>query len=1074
MTKIDRLLRILLVEDSEDDALLILRYLRRGGYQILFERVENRTAMQEALQRLNDLPDRPYWDIILADYFLPEFSATEALELLQQTGFDIPFIIVSGEIGEPAAVAAMKAGAHDYIIKGHLARLLPAVERECKEAAGRRERQSLERQARLLRSLIVAISETSNFSEALQVAISQVCELTGWHYGEAWIPNAEGSSLIACSAWYGENDPQIAQFHADSKALTFQPHQDIVGRIWQTQQAEWHQDISLLAPEVSGRSLKARQCGLRATLGVPILADGSEVHPTRQVLAVLVFFMFEARPADSSLVQLIGAVATQLGSVMQRKQAEEALRTQEHWLKTLINAVPELVSLQDDRGRWLVANDYTLKLLGLEEGQYQGLTHLQLAEQAKACQQTFLALDASDRQTWELRSLYKYEEAIAHPDGTSQLFDFTKVPLFNADGSRQGLVVVGRDITERKAMEEALRRAEAQYRNIFENAVEGIFQTTPEGYFLKANPALARICGYDSPEALIASITDIGQQLYVNPKRRAEFISAIQESDSVTNFEAMIYRRDPQSGAGDRQNVVWIVENARTVRDEQGNVLYYEGFVRDITERRMAEEKLRYYAFYDPLTGLPNRTLFLEELQQLLDSARAIASRRDSPIETLSQRCPTPVNSRPQFALLFLEISNYKVIKYSLGHLVADRLLSFIGQRLSDFIEQNPDCLHSSYLLARIGGDDFAILLKQVDAPETAIQLAQTLQALLKHPFQIEGREVFITAHLGIAFEQSDPFVQWNRPEDYLRAADTAMHHAKASGKGGYAVFTPSMHTGALWRLQLETDLRRSLDALLAQPQAESEFILHYQPIVLLATGQIVGFEALVRWKHPLRGLISPIEFIPLAEETGLIVPLSHWILWEACRQLKQWQYQGYTNLNLPQTPSLMMSVNLSGIQLDQGDLVESIDRILAETDLEGHCLKLEITESAIMATAVSTLSRLEQLKQRGIQLCIDDFGTGYSSLSRLHKLPIDTLKIDRSFVSGIEVEQNSCKLLATIVTLAESLGLDVIAEGVETPEQVNRLMALPGECKYGQGYLFSKPVDAIQAQKLLQQYQQA
>ncbi|NES98709.1 MAG: EAL domain-containing protein, partial [Desertifilum sp. SIO1I2] len=209
-------------------------------------------------------------------------------------------------------------------------------------------------------------------------------------------------------------------------------------------------------------------------------------------------------------------------------------------------------------------------------------------------------------------------------------------------------------------------------------------------------------------------------------------------------------------------------------------------------------------------------------------------------------------------------------------------------------------------------------------------------------------------------------------------------------------------------------------------------------------------------------------------QNNRLIVPLSHWILWEACRQLKHWQYQGYANLNLPQIPALMMSVNLSGIQLDQDDLVECIDRILAETGLEGHCLKLEITESAIMATAVSTLSRLEQLKERGIQLCIDDFGTGYSSLSRLHKLPIDTLKIDRSFVSGIEVEQNSCKLLATIVTLAESLGLDVIAEGVETPEQVNRLMALPGECKYGQGYLFSKPVDALQAQKLLQQYQRA
>jgi diguanylate cyclase (GGDEF)-like protein len=441
----------------------------------------------------------------------------------------------------------------------------------------------------------------------------------------------------------------------------------------------------------------------------------------------------------------------------------------------------------------------------------------------------------------------------------------------------------------------------------------------------------------------------------------------------------------------------------------------------DITPRKMAEEQLLHDAFHDSLTDLPNRALFMDRLRRAIHRTKRQANYR--------------------FAVLFLDLDGFKVVNDSLGHATGDQLLIAIGRRLELGMRRGDT-------LTRLGGDEFAILADDIRDLGDAILLAERVRLDLKAPFNLGGHEVFATASVGIALGSKDR----ERPEDLLRDADTAMYRAKAQGKERFVVFDQAMHTSVVERLRLETDLRRAID--------RGEFAVHYQPIVALRTGRIAGFEALVRWEHPERGMIAPSVFIPVAEETGLILPLGLWVLRAACRQLRTWQE------GAPELSSLMISVNLSSKQLMQPDLVEQVDQVLRETGLAPEHLKLEITESVIMEHPPSANEVLGRLKDRGIQLSLDDFGTGYSSLSYLHRFPIDTLKVDRSFVNRIDAEDGDPVIVQTIVALAHNLGMQVIAEGVETEEQVNRLKAMG--CEYGQGYFFARPVDGDSAGALL------
>jgi diguanylate cyclase (GGDEF)-like protein/PAS domain S-box-containing protein len=558
------------------------------------------------------------------------------------------------------------------------------------------------------------------------------------------------------------------------------------------------------------------------------------------------------------------------------------------------------------------------------------------------------------------------------------------------------------------------KQAEAQYRTIFENAVEGIFQISFEGEYIKANPALAQILGYDSPENLITQKVNIYSQ-YVETRFCDKFMGMLQQEGSISNFEVQLYRAD--------QSMIWVLQNARAIWDtRKTRILYYEGSMFEITSLKQTEEKLRYGASHDGLTHLWNRAFFIEKLRQSVI------------------RCHE--QSDYHFFVLFLDLDGFKFINDSLGHSIGDQLLIQIGERLKS-------CLRSQDILARLGGDEFTILLENVSNLNEVQEVAKRVQTALNKPFQLGENQVFTGSSIGIVQSSRD----YHFPPEILRDADTAMYRAKQQGKGCSVIFDATMRTDAMRRLQLQTDLRLALN--------RGEFHLNYQPIIELDTHQITGFEALLRWSHPQEGSISPAEFVPVAEEAGLIVSIGEWVLREACRQLYQWKQQ------FPQHSQLMMSVNLSSQQFT-ANLSQQIDEILSETSVMGSDLKLEITETAIMNDPNLAIRTLNELKQRDIVICIDDFGTGYCSLGYLHQFPVDILKIDRSFVSRMSGAEDKREIVKIIVALANSLGMDAIAEGIETLDQLSQLQRL--QCKYGQGYFFAKPLSSTEAGQLLTQ----
>ncbi|MBI1208401.1 MAG: EAL domain-containing protein [Azospirillum sp.] len=661
------------------------------------------------------------------------------------------------------------------------------------------------------------------------------------------------------------------------------------------------------------------------------------------------------------------------------------------------------------------------------------------------------------------------------------------------------------------------------YRSIFENAVVGIYQTTVDGRYLRVNRALARMYGYGSPEELIASLTDIASELYVDPSSRPHFTAEMVAKGEIDDFEALIYRKD--------RSTIWIKESARCVRDAAGRIRYYEGIVRDISVRKLAEtrirqfatvfdsiaegiliidcagivraanpayeaitghslagvidvrpalvadefyetgfvdsifkqaaetgrwrgeatclhaqgrffpawlsvaavrgpnnevehfvlvcsdltqarqheDRIRYQANFDSLTGLPNRWLIRDRLDQAISHART---------------------SHGRVAIAFLDLDRFKQVNDSLGHHTGDELLKQVGRRLRS-------SMRVTDTVGRFGGDEFVAICPDIPDRQAGSAIARKMLYAFSEPFDLFGKEYFVTPSIGITFFPEDG----NDADGLMRNADLAMYHAKVNPPGAFSLYSAEMKHRSEQRLTLENDLRLAV--------ARREFVLYFQPIIALDSGRVASAEALIRWQHPTLGMIPPAQFIPVAEETGMISSIGYWTLRRACIQLRQWRAAGLAIDGV--------SVNLSPRQFHDALLIEVIARILEETGLEAGRLELELTEGAMIADLDRAVATLSGLKKLGVRLSIDDFGTGYSSLAYLKRFPIDCLKIDRSFIHDLETDLTDAAIVDTVVGMARSLGFAVVAEGVETECQANMLRER--RCTLAQGYLFSPPL---------------
>jgi diguanylate cyclase (GGDEF)-like protein/PAS domain S-box-containing protein len=694
----------------------------------------------------------------------------------------------------------------------------------------------------------------------------------------------------------------------------------------------------------------------------------------------------------------------------EQKNAEERLRAAEFRFRTLVEQLP-LISYVDSPDSPLSKPLYLspqiqsvlgytpeewISTPGLFERSIHEDDHERLVAERQAAYERGEALRTEYRMiTADGRVIWVEDQSmLVEPPGGGPAF-------------RQGFAI---DVTERKQSEDALRLAEGRYRTLVEQLPLAVYidRIDPLSSSIYISPQIEPMLGYSIGD-WISNPSLFVEILHPDDSERVLAATArTHATGEPLHLEYRLIARD--------ERIVWVRDEASVIVDYAGAEPVLQGYLLEVTAEKEAEEQLRYQAFHDPLTSLANRALFTDRVEHAAIVHSAAGD---------------------EIAVLYLDLDDFKSVNDTFGHPAADALLRAFGERLVN-------TLSPRHTIARLGGDEFAILVEERAGATLAVDVAESLIAALDEPFELDGREVFVTASIGIAVGDG--------AEDLLRAADVAMYGAKASGKAQYVVYAPQMDEDSVGRLQLVADLRRA--------NVDEDFVLHYQPTIELETGTIVGVEALVRWQHPTRGLVPPLDFIPLAEETGRIVEIGRWVLSEACRQTARWRAE------LPGAASLELSVNVSTRQVRRPALLEDVRSALASSGLPPDALMLEITESVLARRLEEMTSTLDEVISLGVQLALDDFGTGYSSLSLLQTLPVHTLKIDRSFVQSIGTGPERRAFVRAIVDLAEALSLRVVAEGIELEAQVTELWQLG--CRLGQGFLFARPLEPKDFEKLI------
>lgn len=689
--------------------------------------------------------------------------------------------------------------------------------------------------------------------------------------------------------------------------------------------------------------------------------------------------------------------------IAERKQTESTLAKSEAFLNTIFDSIHDPFCIVDREFRIVRSND---AYAAMKSRSIDPLT-------TPVCYELFHGRDAVCEDcivnaTFASGDVCAKEKNIRDQDGHEAWIEIYTYPILNSEKIISHVIEYTRDITERKKAEAALRESEQRYALAAQGANDGLWDWNLKDNKIYYSVRWKAMLGYsdgeigDSPDEWI-------QRLHVDDHDRicSRINTYLLQGTRPIEIEYRIRHKD--------ETFHWMLCRGLAVRDSKGKAYRMAGSQTDITARKKAEDQLLHDAFHDALTGLANRALFRDRLHNAINRSKRL--------------------KQYLYAVMFFDVDRFKVINDSLGHAAGDKLLIEISGRMAG-------CVRPGDTIARLGGDEFAVLLENVTDVTDVKGVVERIQSEFAAPFLIDGSELYVTQSIGIALEQD----RYEQPDQILSDADIAMYAAKAKGKARYEIFDDSMHSFVVEQLQLEADLRVAIEHL-------NDFVLYYQPIIDVTTRKLSGFEALVRWNHPLRGLLPPLEFIPLAEETGLIQPLGEWILRESCRQLKQWQDEYHTAW------PLKMSANVSGKQFLNDNFADMLINIIEETGIAAETLAIEITESIIMENLDIAVKAMNRLRDIGVNIHIDDFGTGYSSLSYLNKFPVTALKIDRSFIANMSLNDENREIVKTIISLAQNLKLEVIAEGIELSAHLDDVDTM--DCHFAQGYLFSKPMAA-------------